>query len=114
MKAKLVLAILFLCGTLAVNAQNHTQVEKNAKAETEKVAEKLQLDPNQKSLVYRQNFVLESDLARYDAMTKKSDQAKEAIKKSGETYSTNMKNILSEEQYVEFSKMEEKDKRLKK
>lgn len=114
MKAKFVLALLFLCSAVTVNAQNYSKIEKSAKAETEKVVEKFQLDQNQKTLVNRQNMVLESDLAKYNALDKKTDEAKEAIKKSRETYLTNMKNILGEDQYAEFSKMAEKDKRLKK
>lgn len=114
MKPKFLIAILFLCGAMTVNAQDNSKVEKNAKAETEKIVEKFQLDTNQEMLVYRQNMVLESDLVKYNALDKKTDEAKIAIKRSGERYLSNMKNILTADQYAEFSKMAKKDKRLKK
>lgn len=114
MKAKFILAILFFFGALTINAQTHNEIEKSAKAETQKIVDKFQLDNYQKSLVYRQNFVLQSDLSSYNAMDKKTDEAKEAIARSRELYLTNMKNILTEDQYAEFLKMTKSDKRLKK
>ncbi len=113
MKAKCLLAILFLSVVITVNAQDNSKVEKNAKAETEKIVEKFQLDQNKEMLVYRQNVVFESDLAKYNALDKKTKEVKDAIKQSRKRYLSSMKNILTAEQYIEFSKIAEKDKRLK-
>lgn len=110
MKFKTFLIALLLFTALGVNAQNQKSAEKEAKAQTEKMETKLDLDHHQKQLIQRHNSVFYSNFERYSALKNPTDAQTETMEGYAQKYKEGIKEILSDEQYTTFTEMMEKSK----
>lgn len=114
MKSKLLLIILVLFSYTFANAQTSKEIEKAAKAETAKMVAALDLTDNQEELIYRQNYMLVDQQARFDKLEEKTDKMVAVMEKMKADYKTNIEKHLTDAQRAKFNTWIEKSTLLKK
>ena len=102
MKTIMTLAFALFVSVFSLQAQDYAAVEKEARANTDKLAETIELTEEQDVLVYRQNYELAQNMARLKSMDAPKEE-KESIKKSyAKRYEQMLKDILDEQQYAKY------------
>ncbi len=106
MNLKLIVLALGLGISTYTMAQDSKMIEKKATAQTDKLVKALELDDDQKMLLYRQNYVALSAEENYKAAKAKTPELDVRMEKQRESYDQAVKGILTETQYEAYSKME--------
>ena len=114
MKSKLLLIILVLFSYTFANAQTSKEIEKAAKAETANMVTALDLTDNQEQFIYRQNYVLINQQARFDKLEEKTDKMVSQMESLKADYKTNIEQHLTDTQRAKFNTWIEKSSLLKK
>lgn len=113
MKSKLLLLAIVLFSYTYVNAQSLKDIEKKAKAETTKMVTALDLTDDQEVAIYRQNYTLLEQQARYDKVENKTESVVAAMDNYKAQYKENIEKLLTDTQREQFKTWTENSKMLK-
>lgn len=103
MKLKVLLSTLMIFTALAFYGQKSTDVNDIAKEKTEKLQTALDLTTDQNYKVYRQVYTYQSNLAAFNSLETKTDQQRESMKFYEDQFISEMKKILTEPQFADFT-----------
>lgn len=112
-KLRLAIIGLFLfAGITAFGQVDMDKLEKDSKAITQQIKDKIDLTEDQETLVYRQVYTYEANMMKFstvpkDQMNDKMTKAKSDMK---DNYIEAVKNIVGEEKYAEIKNILEKKK----
>ena len=113
MKSKLLLLVLVLFSYTFVNAQSSKEIDKKAKAETNKMVAALDLTDDQEVAIYRQNYMIIEYQTRFDKVEDKTDNVVASMENTKIQYKENVEKLLTDVQREQFKNWLEKSKFLK-
>jgi len=86
------------------------QIEKNSKAITEQITQKIDLTEDQETLVYRQVYTYQANMTKFSTVKDMNDKMMEAKQEMENNYINSVKNIVGEDKYAEIKDIVEKKK----
>jgi hypothetical protein len=86
------------------------QIEKNSKAITEQINQKISLTEDQQTLVYRQVYTYQANMMKFSTVNDMNDKMMEAKENMESNYFNSVKDIVGEENYAEIKDIVEKKK----
>lgn len=110
-KLKLLALSIFLFAGITVFGQvNAEQIEKDSKAITEQITQKIDLTEDEEMLVYRQVYTNQANMAKFSTVKDMNDKMLEAKQNMQSRYVQAVKDIVGEEKYAEIKEIVEKKK----
>jgi len=110
-KLKLLALSIFLFAGITVFGQvNSEQIEKDSKAVTEQITQKIDLTNDEEMLLYRQVYTYQANMAKFSTVQDMNDKMVEAKQNMENNYVSEVKNIVGEERYAEIKELVEKKK----
>lgn len=113
MKSKLLLIAIVLFSYSFANAQTSKDIEKKAKAETEKMVTALDLTDDQEVAIYRQNYMLVDHKLRFAKVEDKTEKMVTTMENIKAKYKESVEKILTDSQREQFKTWADKSKFLK-
>ncbi len=106
----LALSIFLFAGVNLFGQVNSEQIEKDSKAITEEITQKIDLTEDEEMLVYRQVYTYEANMAKFSTVQDMNEKMLEAKQQMKDNYISSVKKIVGEEKYADIKEIVEKKK----